>query len=159
MKLNKFVGKKNLKLNNNDIMLCIDKLQGTKLTFDDSLESDSRIYTQKLGDIKIKGIRNHWLTSYTDKHFQSVAKNIMCFIDKKEGVIETEKPFVYVEGSEGTICYSINLKIKGDFRYKYQRGWSNDSEIFCYYDYDSNLGELLERLRGYYDNFFKYNCK
>ena len=94
MKLNKFVGKENLKLNNNDIMLCIDKLQGTKLNFASELESDSRIYTQKLDEIKIKGIRNHWLTSYTDKHFQSVAKNIMCFIDKKEGVIETETLFV-----------------------------------------------------------------
>lgn len=142
MKIGKFVGKKHIQLDNNDITICIDKLQGTNLN-PISYDEINRFYSEKIGNIKIKGIKNYWGTQHRDLQFQAVAKNINWYISKQEGVIEN--------GSQETIIsYSISVSTYGDFRYKYQRGWSYNAEIHSHYDYDTNLSELMTRVKEYY---------
>jgi hypothetical protein len=68
------------------------------------------------------------------------------------GKIQTDENFVYVEGSEGTIQYTAKLVLYGSLRYKYQRG-SSDTEIYNYYDYDTNLGTLLDRIISKYEEY------
>lgn len=151
----KFIAVNNIALNNNEIALCIDKLQGTKLKYSENSNILGRVYKEQINDIPINGKHNYWGTMYKDREFKAIAKNILCFINKREGYIQkelTDNGIVKLEGSEGTICYSVSLKLYGDFRYKYQRGTSINTEIYSYYDYDDNLPELLSRLRGYYDN-------
>jgi len=153
--VNKFIQQKNIPLNNNEIMLCIDNLQGSKLSYTENNDILGRVYKEKINDISIKSKHNYWETNYRDREFKAIAKNILFFINKKEGYIEkdfTDEGVVKLEGSEGTICYSASLKLFGDFRYKYQRYTSENAEIYSYYDYDDNLGELLQRLRIYYNN-------
>jgi hypothetical protein len=155
--VSKFIQQKNILLTNNEMRLCIDNLQGTKLNYIKDNDILGRVYKEKINDIAIKSKHNYWGTNYRDREFKAVAKNILCYIDKKEGYIEkdfTDEGVIKLEGSDGTICYSVSLKLYGDFRYKYQRGISTNSEIYSFFDYDDNLGELLKRLRNYYDNLF-----
>ena len=138
-------------------MLCIDNLQGTKLSYSEDSDILGRIYREKIDNISIKGKHNYWGTQYKDREFKAVAQNILSYINKKEWYIQkdfTDEGIIKLEGSEGTICYSVSLKLYGDFKYKYQRGTSTNTEIYSFYDYDDNLGELLKRLRNYYDNLF-----
>lgn len=155
--VSKFIQQNNLPLTNNEIALCIDKLQGTKLTYSEDSDILGRIYREKINDIPIKSKHNYWGTNHRDREFKATAKNILCYVNKKEGYIQkdfTDEGMVKLEGSEGTICYSVSLKLYGDFRYKYQRGTSTNTEIYSFYDYDDNLEELLGRLREYYSNLF-----
>ena len=142
MKIGKFVGKEILPLTNNEIMLCIHNLQGAKLTYSGDSDIIGRVYSEVI-DINIKSSHNYWGTSYKNKPFTAKGKRIHLHIAKKSGVIESDKIFGYVEGSEGTIQYSISLKLYGSLRYKYQRGWMDNVEIFSYYDYDTDLTTLL----------------
>lgn len=156
--VSKFIQQNNLSLSNNEIALCIDRLQGTKLSYSEDSDILGRIYKEKINDVTIKSKHNYWGTGYRDREFKAVAKHILSFINKKEGYIQkdfTDEGIVKLEGSNGTICYSVSLKIYGDFKYKYQRGVSENVEIYSYYDYDDNLEELLGRLREYYNNLFK----
>lgn len=154
--VSKFIKERSLPLTNNDIMLCIDKLQGTKLSYSHDSDISGRIYTEVIKNVPIKSKHNYWGTNYRDREFKATAKNILCFINKQEGYIQKDftakEGIVKLEGSEGTVCYSASLKLIGDLKYKYQRGISKDVEIFSFYDYDDNLGELLGRLREYYNN-------
>lgn len=156
--VNKFISVNNIDLNNNEIALCIDKLQGTKLTYSENSNILGRVYKEQTNDIPITSKHNYWGTQYKDREFKAIVKNILCFINKKEGYIQkdfTNDGIVKLDGSDGTICYSVSLKLYGDGRYKYQRGTSENIEIYSYYDYDDNLSELLSRLRNYYNNLLK----
>jgi hypothetical protein len=160
--VNKFIQQRNLPLTNNEVMLCIDSLQGTKLSYSEDNNILGRVYREKINNTPIKSKHNYWGTNYRDREFKATAKNILSFINKKEGYIQkdfTDGGIVKLEGSEGTVCYSASLKLFGDFRYKYQRGISTDVEIYSFYDYDDNLGELLGRLREYYNNLFSFAPK
>ena len=155
--MNKFIGQKTLPLTNNEIMLCIDNLQGTKLSYSEDSDILGRIYREKVDNIVIKGKHNGWTTNYKGREFKATGKNIFCFIIKREGYLQkdfTEEGVVKLEGSEGTICYSASLGLYGDLRYKYQRGISENVEIYSFYDYDYNLEELLKRLKDYYGKTF-----
>lgn len=151
----KFVGKKTIPLNNNEIMLCIHNLQGSKLLYSNDSNILGRIYKEQINNSIIKSKHNYWGTNYKDREFKAVAKHILCYVTKQEGVIESDKILEYVEGSEGTVCYSVSLKLFGDLKYKYQRGISENTEIYSFYDYDDNLGELLSRVREYYNSLLK----
>lgn len=156
--VNKFIQQNNLSLTNNEIALCFDKLQGTRLTYSNDSDILGRVYKEQINDIPINGKHNFWGTQYKDREFKAIAKNILCYINKKDGYIEkdfTDKGIVKLDGSDGTICYSVSLKLYGDGRYKHQRGTSENIEIYSYYDYDDNLSELLSRLRDYYNNLLK----
>lgn len=156
--VSKFIRQNNLSLINNEIMLCIDKLQGTKLFYSEDSDILGRVYKEKINDVVIKGKHNYWGTNYKDREFKATAKHILCYINKKEGHIQkdfTDAGIVKLEGSDGTICYSVSLKLYGDLKYKYQRGISENVEVYSYYDYDDNLLELLSRLRNYYNNLLK----
>lgn len=157
MKLYKYVSEKNIPLTNNEIALCIDRLQGTKLTYSEYDDILGRVYIEKINNIPIKSKHNYWGTGYRDREFKSVAKNIHCYINKTKGYIQkdfTDEGIVKLEGSEGTICFSVSLKVYGDLKYKYQRGTSINTEIYSFYDYDDNLSDLLNRAREYYNNLF-----
>jgi hypothetical protein len=149
MKIGKFVTTDHLELDNNDIALCIDKFQGTKLTFIETSEVLGRIYRQDLEPKKMSGSHNYWGTQFKKRYFTATPRNISCFVDKKVGKIETDTIFEYVEGSEGTIQYSASIKLFGSLRYKYQRN-SIDGQIYGLYDYDTDLSELLKRTKEYY---------
>ena len=149
MKIGKFVTTDNLELDNNDIALCIDNLQGTKLTFIETSEILGRIYRQDLEAKKMSGYHNYWGTQFKKRYFTATPRNISFFVVKKVGKIETDNIFEYVEGSEGTIQYSASIKLFGSLRYKYQRN-SIDDEIYSFYDYDTDLSKLLKRAKEYY---------
>lgn len=156
--VSRFIGQNNLSLTNNEIRLCIDKLQGTKLSYSEDNGILGRVYKEKINDVTIKGKHNYWGTSHKDREFKAIAKHILSYVNKKEGYLQkdfADKEVVKLEGSDGTICYSVSLYLYGDLKYKYQRGVSENTEIYSYYDYDDNLEELLYRLREYYNNLFK----
>jgi hypothetical protein len=155
MKLHKFVGRETIELNSDEIKLSNKKLQGTKLKFTNNSIYTGRIYGRKVDSISMNGKHNYWGTQYKTKTFKAVAKKLTCYILKRKGLIQTDEIFKYIEGSEGTICYSVSLKLYGDFRYKYQRGWCVDTEIYSYYDYDDNLTDLLDRLNNYFNELKK----
>jgi len=146
MKIGKFVGTDSMKLNADDVQTCFVLAQtGLRLETNPFYNGRELITDTK----KIKGVHNGWQTSYRDRQFTAVPRNITLYIDKQVGKIETDKIFEYVEGSEGTIQYSAKLTLYGSLHYKYQRGWS-DCEIYNYYDYDTDLKELLDRIISKY---------
>ena len=137
MKLHKFVGKQELMLNKKERDL-VDKL------LPKAFIKECAYFFTRLDNVSFKSKHNYWGTGNKDREFNATAKKVMIFIHKKEGVIEN------VPGTEGTISYSISIKTYGDMRYKYQRGVSTNVEIYSFYDYDDDLGELLERAIDYY---------
>lgn len=149
MKIGKFVGKEFLLLDNNDIAICIDKLQGTKLNYSSNCEIQ-RTYNQKIDNVKIKGTHNYWGTNFRKRDFKAIVRNIALYVTKQSGKIETDEILTYVDGSDGTIQYSVNVKVYGSLHYKYQRGYT-DGEIYSFYDYDTDLSELLKRAKEYYN--------
>ena len=149
MKIGKFIGKETVPLNSNEIMFCIAKLQGTKLKHSGDSVYIGRMYEENLGEIPLNGKHKYWGTDYKIKTFKAVAKKINLYIHNQKGRIEG------VDNSDNSTQYSASLKLYGDFRYKYQRGWNLDEEVYSYYDYDTNLGDLLGRIREYYNNVLK----
>lgn len=150
MKIGKFVTTDHIVLDNNDIALCIDNLQGTKLNYIKTSDITGRNYRQEVQPIEFKGKHNYWGTMHRERTFTATPRNITLWVNKAVGKIETDTIFEYVEGSEGTIQYSVSVKLYGRFRYKYQRQ-SVDGEIYSYYDYDTDLSELLKRAKEYYN--------
>ena len=151
MKIGKFVGKETKKLSEKEVNSCDNFIKNLGFDFTENSEYSGRVYKKPINNLKIVGSHNYWGTQYNSKEFKGTIKSLQCCIMNQSGLIETDKIFEYVEGSEIN-QYSISLKTYGDFRYKYQRGISENVEVYSYYDYDTDLKQLLNRLENYYIN-------
>ena len=142
MQLHKFIGKTFLPLPSNAVMVCNDKLKGLSLEVIDAegLFTKSRLYNAKIYDVGVVGVHNGWRTNHKPLQFKAVIDSISLSISYQRGI----------DNNEEAHQYSLYFKVWGLLKYKYQRS-DYRAEVFSYYDYDTDITVLLDRLIAYID--------
>jgi len=151
MKIGKFVGKNFVKFDFDAAR--IEKIGFIKTEFDS--ETNSIYFNMLVPENTFEGTHNGWYTNHKDAHFRASAKKVTIRIGLQEGIIENNTE------QETITQYNANVIIRGGIGY-YRRGKGKilargqrkplsetDHEIYNYYDYDTDIKILVERLLDY----------